>query len=107
MWVDPHDDAPTPIIHSAMRAAGGSSIMVRLYAGRMMPNDIAAAASGNMRMEAEEAMSVLLDRFPPGRLRLDPHCTVEHMPLPYMLGPVRLFVRVGRAGEVLSGSIGS
>ena len=56
------------------------------------------------KMEAEEAMSALLDRFPPGTLRLDPQSTVEHMPLPYMLGPVRLSVRVGRAGDVRRGS---
>lgn len=50
--------------------------------------------SAMARMEAEEAMCALLDRFPPGTLALDPQFRIEHMPLPYMLGPVRLSVLV-------------
>lgn len=46
------------------------------------------------RMEAEEAVGALLDRFPPGRLALAPDFRLELMPLPYMLGPVGLSVRI-------------
>jgi cytochrome P450 len=42
------------------------------------------------RMEAEEALGALLDRFPPGTLRLTPGFECELMPLPYMLGPIAL-----------------
>jgi cytochrome P450 family 142 subfamily A polypeptide 1 len=46
------------------------------------------------RMEAEEAVGALLDRFGPGALVSDPDFELEMMPLPYMLGPVSLPVRV-------------
>ena len=49
------------------------------------------------RMEAEEAILAMLDRFGPDDLRLSPGFEVEYMPLPYMLGPVALPVEtVGR-----------
>jgi cytochrome P450 len=49
------------------------------------------------KMEAEEAVHALLDRFGPGELRFAPDFEVEFMPLPYMLGPVSLpVVRVAR-----------
>ena len=43
-------------------------------------------------MEGEEAIRAVLDRFPPGALSLDSDFELELMPLPYMLGPVRLAV---------------
>jgi cytochrome P450 len=48
------------------------------------------------RMEAEEAVQALLDRFGPGDLELAPGFELELMPLPYMLGPVALPVRLER-----------
>jgi len=48
------------------------------------------------RMEAEEAVHALLDRFEPGELRLARDFEPELMPLPYMLGPVSLEVEVVR-----------
>ena len=48
------------------------------------------------RMEAEEAVQALLDRFGPGDLVLAPGFELELMPLPYMLGPVALPVRLER-----------
>ena len=44
------------------------------------------------RMEGEEAIRAVLDRFPPGALSLESGFELELMPLPYMLGPVRLSV---------------
>lgn len=44
------------------------------------------------RLEAEEAVDVLLDRFGPGELQLTSGFEREWMPLPYMLGPVHLRV---------------
>jgi len=46
------------------------------------------------RMEAEEAIHALLDRFAPGDLVIPSGFEVELMPLPYMLGPVSLPVEV-------------
>jgi cytochrome P450 len=46
------------------------------------------------RVEAEEAINTFLDRFAPGQVRLVPGFELELMPLPYMLGPVRLDVEV-------------
>ncbi len=46
------------------------------------------------RVEAEEAINIFLDRFAPGQVRLVPGFELELMPLPYMLGPVRLDVEV-------------
>jgi cytochrome P450 len=46
------------------------------------------------RMEVEEAMQAILDRYPPGALTLTPGFQAEMMPLPYMLGPRSLSVRV-------------
>jgi cytochrome P450 len=44
------------------------------------------------RLEAKQAVESLLDRFAPGELQLAPGFRTEWMPLPYMLGPVRLDV---------------
>ncbi|MBW2270621.1 MAG: cytochrome P450 [Deltaproteobacteria bacterium] len=46
------------------------------------------------RVEGEEAIQVFLERFAPGQVRLVPGFELELMPLPYMLGPVRLDVEV-------------
>ncbi|MBW2426963.1 MAG: cytochrome P450 [Deltaproteobacteria bacterium] len=46
------------------------------------------------RMEGEEALNALLDRFAPGELELEPDFELELMPLPYMYGPVALPIRV-------------
>ena len=46
------------------------------------------------RMEGEEALNALLDRFEPGRIELPMGFRVELMPLPYMLGPVAIPVHV-------------
>lgn len=42
------------------------------------------------RLEAQEAIAAFLDRFSPGKVRLAAGFEREWMPLPYMLGPVRL-----------------
>lgn len=46
------------------------------------------------RVEGEEAINTFLDRFAPGQVRLAPGFELEMMPLPYMLGPVRLDVEI-------------
>jgi len=46
------------------------------------------------RMEAEEALHALLDRFGPGDLLFPEDFELELMPLPYMFGPVSLPVEV-------------
>ncbi len=46
------------------------------------------------RMEAEEAIQALLDRFGPGELVFPSGFELELMPLPYMFGPVSLPVEV-------------
>jgi cytochrome P450 len=46
------------------------------------------------RVEAEEMMNAFLDRFPPGQIRLAPDFQLEWMPLPYMLGPLKLDVQL-------------
>lgn len=42
------------------------------------------------RLEAQSAVESFLDLFPPGSARLAPGFECEWMPLPYMLGPVRI-----------------
>jgi cytochrome P450 len=46
------------------------------------------------RVEAEEMMNAFLDRFEPGHIQLAPNFQLEWMPLPYMLGPLKLDVQV-------------
>ena len=42
------------------------------------------------RLEARAAIDSLLDHFAPGEIRLLANFEHEWMPLPYMLGPVRI-----------------
>ena len=46
------------------------------------------------RMEGQEALHAFLDRFEPGQIRFAKDFALEMMPLPYMLGPLRLDVEV-------------
>ena len=39
-------------------------------------------------------MNAFLDRFEPGHIQLAPNFQLEWMPLPYMLGPLKLDVQV-------------
>lgn len=49
------------------------------------------------RLEAEAALGRFLECFPPDSVRLAPGFEREWMPLPYMLGPVRIDVEAVRA----------
>ncbi|MCH2172772.1 cytochrome P450 [Myxococcota bacterium] len=46
------------------------------------------------RMEGQEALRAFLDRLAPGQVRLPAGSGIERMPLPYMLGPLRLDVEI-------------
>jgi cytochrome P450 len=46
------------------------------------------------RMEGHEALRAFLERLAPGEVRLPAGFELERMPLPYMLGPLRLDVEM-------------
>ena len=46
------------------------------------------------RMEAEEAMNAFFDRFEAADIRLAKDFKLEWMPMPYMLGPLRLDIEI-------------
>ena len=53
--------------------------------------------NGLARMEGQEALRALLERFAPGDLRLAPDFQLELMPQPFMYGPKTVEIRVERS----------